>query len=209
VELTGLPRHDQLCRLNKKTDTILIMPTWRQSLQYLSEEAFCKSRLYRCWIKFLESPALYKLAAKHDLDVVFMLHPNLSSYMDLFQTRKTRFRTRDMRFLQAEMARAKLLVTDYSSVAFDVAYMNKPVSYYQFDLKYFRSGSHVNAREGYFDYRKHGFGPVARDEKALLANLKALLSGNEDPVYQQRRLNTFPYKDGKCCERVYQSILKL
>ncbi|HEV7737826.1 MAG TPA: CDP-glycerol glycerophosphotransferase family protein [Chlamydiales bacterium] len=209
VVLTGLPRHDQLRRLKKTTDTILIMPTWRQNLQYLSEEAFCKSRLYRCWMKFLESPALYKLAAKHDLEVVFMLHPNLSNYINLFRTRKTKFRTRDMRFLQTEMARSKLLVTDYSSVAFDVAYVDKPVSYYQFDLKEFRSGSHVNAREGYFDYRKHGFGPVARNEKTLLKNLKTILSGNEDPIYNQRRLNAFPYKDGKCCERVYQSVLKL
>ena len=173
-------------------------------------KSFSKSKLYRYWMKFLESAALYKLAARHDLEVVFMLHPNLSNYVDLFQTKKTRFKIRDVRFLQTEMARSKILVTDYSSVAFDMAYMNKPVSYFQFDLKEFRSGAHVDARGGYFDYRKHGFGPVAHDEKTLLTNLKMILSGNEDPIYSHRRLETFPFRDGKCCERCcYQSVLEL
>ena len=38
VILTGLPRHDQLLRLKKKSDTILIMPSWRQYLKDLSEK---------------------------------------------------------------------------------------------------------------------------------------------------------------------------
>ena len=51
-----------------------------------------------------------------------------------------------------------LLVTDYSSVFFDFAYLRKPVIYTQFDKEeFFQSHSY---EKGYFEYETDGFGPV-------------------------------------------------
>ena len=52
-----------------------------------------------------------------------------------------------------------LLITDYSSVAFDFAYLKKPVLYYQSTNDY-----HFNLDESYFDYETMGFGEVCRSE---------------------------------------------
>ena len=59
---------------------------------------------------------------------------------------------------------SSMLITDYSSVFFDVAYMHKPIIYYQFDRDAFRQGHY---QEGYFSY-DDGFGPVAFDTESLL-----------------------------------------
>ena len=57
------------------------------------------------------------------------------------------------------------MITDYSSVAFEMAYLKKAVLYYQFDEEEFFSGKHW--QKGYFDYRKDGFGAVCVSENAL------------------------------------------
>ncbi|WP_407043987.1 CDP-glycerol glycerophosphotransferase family protein, partial [Cronobacter malonaticus] len=59
--------------------------------------------------------------------------------------------------MQETFNRAALMITDYSSVAFEMAVQNKQTIYYQFDAKEFFAG-HVYSK-GYFDYREHGFGP--------------------------------------------------
>ena len=110
--------------------------------------------------------------------------------------------------VQPLFAEAALLITDYSSVAFDLAYLDKPTIYYQFDAAEIFTGIHVYQR-GYFDYARDGFGPVCETEDDVLANVQAALSGHEPPQYAERRRSAFRYRDGRCCERVYRSILAL
>ena len=53
--------------------------------------------------------------------------------------------------VQKLLMKAALLVTDYSSVSMDFAYMNKPIIYYQFDSSKYRENQ---LQEGYFKYNK-------------------------------------------------------
>jgi len=99
-------------------------------------------------------------------------------------------------------------VTDYSSVAFECAYLDRPIVYFQFDRDEFFAGNHTYTR-GYFDYREHGFGPVAETEDQVLDAIQQALEGREDPIYAQRRESFFAFRDGRCCERVYNEILKI
>lgn len=100
------------------------------------------------------------------------------------------------------------MVTDYSSVAFECAYIDRPIVYFQFDRDEFFAGDHVYTR-GYFDYREHGFGPVAETEDQVLDAIQQALEGREDPIYAQRRESFFAFRDGRCCERVYNAILEI
>ena len=67
---------------------------------------------------------------------------------------------------QKEFVEGALLVTDYSSVAFDFAYLKKPVVYSQFDKEEFYK-KHTYS-EGYFSYENDGFGPVCTDLKSTV-----------------------------------------
>lgn len=99
------------------------------------------------------------------------------------------------------------MLTDYSSVAFDMALLQKPIIYYQFDRDNFFGGGHTLQR-GYFDYDRDGFGPVGFDKNSLLDYISNLLSQDVQPEekYLKRMTDFFPFRDGKNCERNYQAI---
>ena len=110
--------------------------------------------------------------------------------------------------VQTLLMRCSLLITDYSSVFFDVGYMEKPVIYYQFDLEDFRK---YHYQEGYFSAEKHGFGPVARTEEEVMDALYEC-AGNDFRVqeeYRNRLEAFFPVRDENNCERTYRILSRM
>jgi CDP-glycerol glycerophosphotransferase (TagB/SpsB family) len=101
-----------------------------------------------------------------------------------------------------------VLVTDFSSVAFNAAYLERPVVYYQFDAESVLGGGHTG-RQNYFEYTRDGFGPVADTrDGAVDAVIEALTHGPSPlPEYQARIDATFTQRDGRCCERVVAHVL--
>lgn len=220
IQLTGLPRHDAL--LSKSISVpvqkkILIMPTWRNSLAGETLGAghdrkknanFKESQFYQAWLGLLKSPRLSELANKHGYQLIFFPHANLQPYLDDFRNEYvTVLGHADIKSMQELFVSASMLITDYSSVAFEVAYLQRPVLYYQFDQELVFGGGHT-AKKGYFDYTDDGFGPVAIDDESLLDSLEQLLINNcqPDAPYAQRMQEFFAFRDGRCCERVYDMI---
>ncbi|EPQ8008307.1 CDP-glycerol:glycerophosphate glycerophosphotransferase [Campylobacter jejuni] len=214
VVLTGLARWDALIKNNVlNTKQILIMPTWREYLSGKIQKYevrtknpdFIKSLYFQKWQEFLCSKELENLAKKYGYSVVFIPHPQVRIYLDDFNLPSyiiTSYKTS----LQELFCTSSLMITDYSSVAFEMAYLNKPVIYYQFDHEEFFS-SHT-LQKGYFDYKKDGFGSVVENEENLLKELEILLQNNCKPfgVYKDNIDSTFVFKDGKCCERIYKIL---
>ena len=66
---------------------------------------------------------------------------------------------------QKTLLKASLLVTDYSSIFFDFAYLRKPVIYAHFDYEEYRMNYYP---KGYFNYEKDRFGFIAHDLKRLI-----------------------------------------
>ena len=98
------------------------------------------------WRRFLADPALHRLAGRERLELVFLAHPHLQHHITaaMLPTR-VRLVTAADADVQQILATARLLVTDYSSLAFDVAYLGAPVVYFQFDAPDFFSGNHTVA----------------------------------------------------------------
>ncbi len=215
MALTGLARHDALLRTNQThSKQILIMPTWRQYLgagirnfRRKRNENFTQSKYYICWKSLLNSEFLKELCQKYKYELVFNPHPHIEIYTENFKLNSF------IKFgneipLQELFAKSALLITDYSSVAFEMAYLGKAVLYYQFDKEEFFA-NHLNP--GYFSYEKDGFGPVCYTEEALLQALELALKNECEPKepYKTRLENSFEFKDGKCCERIYEKIKNL
>ncbi|WP_144653738.1 CDP-glycerol glycerophosphotransferase family protein [Campylobacter coli] len=215
VILTGLARHDALLKNNKSdVKQVLIMPTWRVNIvgtvinsgvRGLKDD-FKESEYFRKWNLLLNSNTLQKLCEKYDYTIVFNPHPNIIPYLKDFNILSYVKIANRNESLQELFCNSSLMITDYSSVAFEMAYLNKPVIYYQFDEKDFFI-NHSYSR-GYFDYKKDGFGPVVEDEESLLKELENLLQNDCNPfgIYKDNIDSTFVFKDGKCCERIYKAI---
>ena len=226
VVLTGLPRFDRLLEQARavppeQRDLLLVAPTWRHSLlpplaagsQRRSVHAdFLESEYARQWWGLLTSERLRVAAVAAGVRVAFLPHPNMSSVLELLELPEhvvaLSFDDGDVQEL---FARAAVLVTDYSSMAFNVALLDRPVVYFPFDLAAVQAGAHVG-RVGYFDYGRDGFGPVACELGALLSELEGVLARGcvSEPVYAERAAQAFGgVRDGRCTERVVQALLDL
>lgn len=224
VKLTGLPRFDRLLALGRKfdrqRDLVLVAPTWRVKLvQPLRAGAhtrevdprFSESDFARNWLRLLSSPELVELSAREGLTLAFLPHPVLQPalpFLDL-PTHVTPLSFAD-RDVQELFARAAVMVTDYSSMAFNAAYINRALVYFQFDHQSVRGGEHLG-RQGYFDYERDGFGPVAYTLGDAVAAIERVVRAGRSPspVYQARIDATFPIRDGQSCPRVVDEIGQL
>ncbi|MBR1497889.1 MAG: CDP-glycerol glycerophosphotransferase family protein [Oscillospiraceae bacterium] len=209
VRYTGMCRYDALPAGGEHAREILIMPTWRGAF-YPSGDAFPETPYYRHFQALLDDPRLSELLEELDYTLVFYPHVELQGELRHFHSpnRRVVLADKNSRDVRELLVRCALLVTDYSSVFFDVAYMRKPVIYFQFDLEDFRR---YHYQEGYFSYREHGFGPVAETAEAVVDALAALASDSfEVPEPYRRRADAFfPPRDGKNCERADRAILGL
>lgn len=216
----GVPQYLGLCRYDrlphekkvKPNGIILLMPTWRGYLadQNLSDRQFCKTDYYQCFQHLLDSEKLEALLSKYGFVLKFYPHHEMQKYISCFRTRSEQIEIVDNRKLEVQSAliEADVLLTDYSSVFFDFAYMKKPVLYYQFDQAAFRSGHY---QEGYFKYENDGFGAVCCDEGELLRQLETLLEKQcqIEQVYEERIEQFFYVRDQENCKRNFEMIYKL
>lgn len=216
VQLTGLPRHDALLTLAKATtpDAILIMPTWRR---YLTDETkrngnarkpvedFLQSDFAKQWSAVLTSEKLRDAANKHGKEIVFAPHPNMAMYLGDLNVPQwvTSIDVRNGANYQSLMARCAVMVTDYSSLAFEAAYIERSVTYFQFDAEQFFSGKHVY-KHGYFRYEDDGVGPVCTTLDEIIDAICDTLENGPQEIYQNRASNFCEYRDGKCCQRMHE-----
>jgi len=107
--------------------------------------------------------------------------------------------------VQTLLKESAILISDYSSVAFDFAYMRKPVIYYQFDEELFFEKHY---HRGYFDYTTIGFGDVCKKEADVIESISRICSQGMhiEERYSERVNRFFPLYDTSNCERIYQLI---
>ena len=200
---------------------ILIMPTWREGLvgktigkgnDRLLNESFYQSEYANKWKEILHSSRLKELAEDHQLKVIFFPHVNVSPYLSWFDLPKhiEVVRHSGSQSIQQFFLKAKIMVTDYSSVAFEMAFLKKPVLYYQFDKEHVFSGGHLTDK-GYFDYTLDGFGPAFDAPTPLLNELEVLLSKKckQERKYLERQEKAFCFRDANNCKRTFEAILNL
>ncbi|MDY5616853.1 MAG: CDP-glycerol glycerophosphotransferase family protein, partial [Helicobacter sp.] len=183
VFLTGFARHDTLLKNNQNSiKQVLVMPTWRHYLSGLMiensgirklKDSFRESEYFQKWNSLLNSDVLQKLCKKYSYAIVFNPHPNIIPYLKDFEIPSYVSIANENKSLQDLFCKSSLMITDYSSVAFEMAYLGKSVIYYQFDKEEFFS-SHT-LQKGYFNYEKDGFGPVVENEENLLKQLENFL----------------------------------
>jgi CDP-glycerol glycerophosphotransferase (TagB/SpsB family) len=175
-----------------------------------NEKDFLESAYYRQWNQVLMDSRLAAYLDKNNLTVIFYPHYEIQKYLHLFHTASNRIILADFANydVQTLLKESRLLVTDYSSVFFDFAYMRKPVVYFQFDQNTFFS-RHYN--RGYFSFQNMGFGPVTEHAEAAVDAM--LQSADRDflpaDMYRKRMEDFFPLYEQKNCERIYDAICSL
>ncbi|MDN3021497.1 glycosyltransferase [Streptomyces sp. S.PB5] len=211
----GFPRFDALKREPRDKPRILLMPTWRQWIVTASykkssgpaKTSFTQSEYYRFYRSLLSDPRLGKALDHFGVDLEFFPHYEIRPYLHTFQFSSPSIHVADphTRNVQQAMKECSLMVTDYSSVFFDVAYMGIPLVYVPFDEEDFY-GRHY--KRGYFNLSEDGFGPVCRTvDQAVDAIIAAVRRGfTVEPVHRERVEEFFVHRGDGNCERVFDAI---
>jgi CDP-glycerol glycerophosphotransferase (TagB/SpsB family) len=213
---TGMPRFDRLYSENKKY--ILFMPTWRKevmeqrwnpqkgSWQWYLKDDFKNSSYYDVCHKVLNDGWFLTRCRWAGYQVIFMPHPIMQPYAGEFHVSKRVIALAYDTSWRELFAESSIMITDYSSVAFDFAYLRKPVIYFQFDRAAFFA-SHTY-KPGYFDYTRMGFGEVVTTEKQLYQTIYQYIRRKcqMKPEYEKRRNDFFTNQDTGACERVYRKV---
>lgn len=218
VWLTGLPRFDNLRDLSQNIITIL--PTWRKYLTYgfdlktslwKLKEGIEESSYIKFYNSVLTDKRLLECLKKYDYKVQFVLHPAIISAATLFES-SDRVKIISSNVVYNEIyAKSKLVVTDYSSAAFDFAYIRKPIIYTHFDKEEFFGGGHIMGNAvGYFDYEKDGFGEVEYDKEGTVNRIIEYIENGckLKPEYRRRIDEFFAFDDKNNCKRVYEKIIE-
>lgn len=105
------------------------------------------------------------------------------------------------------LVKASLLITDYSNIFFDFAYLKKPIIFYHFDIIEYRKLQFFN---GNFDFNKDGFGPICYSVNCIADEIiKYVLGGCKlRKNYLKRVEKFFAFSDNNNSYRIYNVLIK-
>ena len=213
LKLTGVPRYDGLKDRAKKQ--IMISPTWRmqaampvrtsESEQRDYNPLFKESEYFKVFNALINDKRLIDAAEKYGYRIKYVLHPIVSSQVDDFD--KNDFvdivpAVGDMSY-EDMFCESSLMVTDFSGIQFDFAYMRKPLVY----LHHKDIPQHYE--EGTFHYDTMAFGEICHDNDELIDTLIEYMQNDckMKPEYVKRADDFFYYRDHNNCERIYKEMI--
>lgn len=198
VAVTGFARFDALFRddVPLVERQIVVMPTWRPWLQ--DPTTFTESEYYRRWHDLVTGPGMRELEERTGAEVVFCLHPNMQQFSQHFSSEHVRVVVQGEIDVQHLIKESAVMVTDYSSVAFDFAFLQKPVIYYQFDAELFDTP--------HADPQLELPGPVVATEGGILESLARVADDGwaMSPDYWKRAQAFCEFRDRHNCERIFE-----
>lgn len=212
LKLTGIPRYDGLINNDKRQ--ILITPTWRNYIAMPASSKnnakpynpdFIKTDYFKIYNELLSDTRLIQCAKEHGYTIIYLLHPVISAQIRDYP------QTSDVKILPATdvnyekiLTESSLMVTDYSGVQFDFAYMRKPVIYYH------PPKLPPHYKEGGFFYDTMGFGEICTEHTNLVQVLCNYMQNEckTKPHYKARQDDFFAFSDLNSCERIYNDMLE-
>ncbi|MCJ8007970.1 CDP-glycerol glycerophosphotransferase family protein [Lederbergia wuyishanensis] len=138
---------------------------------------------------------------KDEYIFLFKIHPFVKNdfnipyqYKDFFYNFSTYREINDLLFV------TDILITDYSSVCFEFALLNKPMLFFAYDVE-----EYVQKRDFYYDYSSFIPGPLVRSTNEIIQTIKEE-DFNMNKI-QPFKEYFFDHHDGKSSSRVVEDLI--
>ena len=200
VIVTGLARWDALYEEKTIKDrSIMFMPTWRNWLEEVTAEEFLASDYYQEYSKVLHSEKLIQYLETENWTLNFYLHPKFIEFAGLFESPSPNIRL--LQFgeepVNKLIRQSSLLITDYSSVAWEALYQDIPVVFFQFDQE-----QYMECQGAYMDLKTELFGIAVKTAEDLISSVKK-------PEENTSKSNYFKYIDNNNAKRIFSEIVTI
>ena len=207
VIVTGFSRWDVLeDRSDPAHKEILLMPTWRNWLEDISEEAFRKSEYYQRYETLLQDERLRTILERENITLNFYIHAKFRERLGNFYTEDRHIRLIPFGTvpLNQLLMSCHMLITDYSSVMFDYAVLDRPMLFFTYDLDEYRD----KLRGFNIDIEKEAPGPLLYTSDEVLDAIEHL---DETIENSKQRVDAFhetyiPYECENSSEKVFNMM---
>lgn len=204
---TGYPRNDFITNateddirnlklkynlpLDKKI--VLYAPTWRDNSYVASGYTFELEADFHKWKEILGDDYIVVFKPHY---LIINKYENDDSLTGFLYSMKAEAEINELYVL------SDILITDYSSVFFDYAVLNRPIYFYMYDLEQYKG----ELRGFYLDIYTELPGKIYEDESNLLLDIK-------NQVYDYSHLETFnqrfsAWQTGDCAKKVIDIVFK-
>ena len=204
---TGFARFDNLnYESNIRNNFILIAPTWRNWIEKQSDfDEFIKH-----YYEIIKDNTFVSYLKENNIQLKIVLHKNMKKFkiesvgLDNIVT----INHNDEVDIQELINKTDLLVTDFSSIFFDIAYRKRPIIYYQFDTEKYRK---KQLAKGYFSYKDDGFGDIYDNVESVKNKIRYYIDNNfvVEEIYSKKMDSFFERKDKDNCKRILEEIEKI
>ena len=207
--ITGYPRYDRLYNVKTEKKNIFFMPTWRNWIrpETVSIE---ETDYFKNITGLLTDEKLNKFLEDKDISFNIYIHQLMHGYLSKFENMEL---GKNVTLLPKEaditkeLMKSDILITDYSSVAYDYLYLGKPIIFFQFDKNEYKDkvGSYV-------DMEKELFGEEVLTVTECVDGIMKIV--NSDYKYSEEmqkkteklKKKFLAYDDKENCRRVYELI---
>ncbi len=211
VIITGLARFDALYDNPKKQ--LLVLPTWRRAYNMCYDdktssiyyEGFKETDFFKFYNGLITDERLLKVMREKGYTGLFCLHPIFAKQSAHFENSDVFKINEGFVDYNKAFAESSVMVTDYSTIAFDFAFLNKPIVYTQFDKEEFYENQ---IYDECFDYANEGFGPVCEDLDSAVEALVKIIENDCKNEYIDRVDKFFVHHDRHNAQRILEAVLE-
>lgn len=209
--LTGSPRYDGLVNADQRQ--ILIAPTWRRNIVITGNAVgtskeynplFKNTKYFEIYNNLINDKRILEAAKKYNYKLVFLIHPTLSSQIEDYDKNDYLSIIPAISDISYEkmLTESSLMLTDYSGIQFDFAYMKKPILYYH------PAELPPQYQEGVYQYETMAFGPIVTSYEDAISSLCEFMKNNCQMTdeYKKRVDDFFEYTDHNNCKRIMDVI---
>lgn len=193
IYICGLPKFDKN-KWNSDADKIIIMPTWRPWEYNQSRLSFMDTHYFKMILRIFKSiPNEYKEK------VIILPHPLISGMITEMNDDIKNYVNFNDKYDDL-LKSAKILITDYSSIAYDAFYRGSNVIFYweekDYCMEQYGQGTHLMLNES------NCFGDVCYTPEQLSEVIEKNYSINQDKRYVDRYRKIVEFNDNKNTERL-------
>lgn len=203
----GYPRNDFLLKLTEekkealkgKLDIpsgkkiILYAPTWRET-----EHEPGGGYHYKLAVDF----AKWRQVLGEEFYILYRSHYFISNYIDLTPYEGFVRNVSEYDDINDLYAVSDLLITDYSSVFFDYANLERPIVFFMYDYEKYK-----HEMRGFYIEEKELPGPILKEEDQLLEVLKDYNGEGYEEIYRVFNQKYNPYRTGDGAALVWKRVL--